>query len=137
MCACTRGNQAVQHHVCTGSAVLPPLPTTYPPPPHTHTHIHLPYSSLLTPSHTASHTLPSPTHPRPTAGFGPVLEVKLHKKGGYGFVRFERHDSAVQCIVDTQGVLLFGRVGGRLGWALERCMCCTCTSSCDGGRPWL
>jgi hypothetical protein len=47
--------------------------------------------------------------------------VKLHKKGGYGFVRYERHDSAVQCIVDTQNQVLFGRVSG--GAALGLCMC--------------
>ena len=32
------------------------------------------------------------------AAFGPVAEIKLHKKGGYGFVKYELHDSAVKAI---------------------------------------
>ncbi len=45
----------------------------------------------------------------PTA-FGPVVEIKLHKKGGYGFVKFELHDSAVKAIVEGHCRELQGRV---------------------------
>lgn len=44
------------------------------------------------------------------AVYGPVAEVKLHKKGGYGFVRFERHESAVRAIVEQHGRPLYGKV---------------------------
>lgn len=44
------------------------------------------------------------------AAYGPVAEVKLHKKGGYGFVKFDDHDSAVKAIVDMHGKELYGRV---------------------------
>mmetsp|Transcript_39058 Transcript_39058/g.86881 ORF Transcript_39058/g.86881 Transcript_39058/m.86881 type:complete len:464 (+) Transcript_39058:198-1589(+) len=42
--------------------------------------------------------------------FGPIAEVKLHKKGGYGFVKFELHVSAVKAIVDMHGRDFGGRV---------------------------
>jgi len=29
------------------------------------------------------------------------MEVKLHKKGGYGFVRYQHHQDAVRAIVAT------------------------------------
>lgn len=44
------------------------------------------------------------------AAYGPVAEVKLHKKGGYGFVKFEHHKSAVKAIVGQHGKELDGRV---------------------------
>ena len=44
--------------------------------------------------------------------FGAVAEVKLHKKGGYGFVKFGTHDSAVKAIVKGQNQELQGRVRG-------------------------
>ncbi|GBF89891.1 oligouridylate-binding protein-like [Raphidocelis subcapitata] len=43
------------------------------------------------------------------ASFGPVLEVKLHKKGGYGFVRYRDHKDAVRAIVETNTKVMFGR----------------------------
>ena len=42
--------------------------------------------------------------------FGAVAEVKLHKKGGYGFVKYGTHDSAVKAIVKGQNQELQGRV---------------------------
>jgi hypothetical protein len=42
--------------------------------------------------------------------YGPIAEIKLHKKGGYGFVKYELHESAVQAIVGSHGRLLHGRV---------------------------
>lgn len=42
--------------------------------------------------------------------YGPLDEVKVHKKGGYGFVKFEQHRSAVQAIVGSHGRELHGRV---------------------------
>jgi nucleolysin TIA-1/TIAR len=42
--------------------------------------------------------------------YGPLAEVKVHKKGGYGFVKFEQHRSAVQAIVGSHGRELHGRV---------------------------
>ena len=44
------------------------------------------------------------------AVYGPLAEVKVHKKGGYGFVKFEHHRSAVQAIVGSHGRELHGRV---------------------------
>ena len=41
--------------------------------------------------------------------FGPVLEVKCYRKGGYGFVQFERHEDAVRAIVNMNGGILSGR----------------------------
>ena len=49
-----------------------------------------------------------PTHA--CAVYGPVAEIKLHKKGGYGFVKYELHDSAVKAIVGSHGRPLHGRV---------------------------
>ncbi len=51
------------------------------------------------------------------AVYGPVVEVKLHKKGGYGFVKFELHESAVKAIVDKHGKDMSGRVSNSLGAA--------------------
>lgn len=42
--------------------------------------------------------------------FGSVAEVKLHKKGGYGFVKFDLHESAVKAIVHGHSEELHGRV---------------------------
>ncbi|KAK9825460.1 hypothetical protein WJX81_004884 [Elliptochloris bilobata] len=41
--------------------------------------------------------------------FGVVLEVKIYRKGSYGFVQFERHEDAVRAIVNMNG----GNLGGR------------------------
>jgi len=42
--------------------------------------------------------------------YGIIAEVKLHKKGGYGFVKFDQHGSAVKAIVGCHGRQLHGRV---------------------------
>ncbi|KAG1655676.1 hypothetical protein FOA52_011804 [Chlamydomonas sp. UWO 241] len=42
--------------------------------------------------------------------YGPVAEVKLHKKGGYCFVKYEQHDSAVRAIVGQTTKRLHNRV---------------------------
>ncbi|GMH41472.1 hypothetical protein BSKO_09382 [Bryopsis sp. KO-2023] len=44
--------------------------------------------------------------------FGPVVDVKLHKKGGYGFVRFQKHSDAVNAILQTRGKLISGSKAG-------------------------
>ena len=44
------------------------------------------------------------------AEFGSVAEIKLHKKGGYGFIKFALHDSAVRAIVQVHHRELQGRV---------------------------
>lgn len=44
--------------------------------------------------------------------FGPVVDVKLHKKGGYGFVRFQKHSDAVNAILQTRGKLIAGSKTG-------------------------
>lgn len=41
--------------------------------------------------------------------FGRILETKLYRKGGYGFVRFDDHESAVQAICDMHGKVLGDR----------------------------
>ena len=41
--------------------------------------------------------------------FGVVVEVKIYRKGSYGFVQFERHEDAVRAIVNMNG----GNLGGR------------------------
>ncbi len=43
------------------------------------------------------------------AMFGPVLEVKIYRKGSYGFVQFERHEDAVRAIVNMNGGMVSGR----------------------------
>jgi nucleolysin TIA-1/TIAR len=43
------------------------------------------------------------------ATFGPLAEVKLHRKGGFGFVRYKSHDDAVLAIVGMNGAVLAGR----------------------------
>lgn len=49
----------------------------------------------------------------PAADYGEIVEVKLHKKGAYGFVRFSQHSDAVKAIVSTHSILVEGRVSGR------------------------
>lgn len=51
--------------------------------------------------------------PAPISVYGPVAEVKLHKNGGYGFVKFEHHKSAVKAIVGQHGKDLDGRVSAQ------------------------
>ncbi|GBF93014.1 hypothetical protein Rsub_05625 [Raphidocelis subcapitata] len=43
------------------------------------------------------------------SSFGPTLEMKLHKKGGYGFVRYQNHADAVQAIAATNTRVMYGR----------------------------
>ena len=43
------------------------------------------------------------------ATFGPLAEVKLHRKGGFGFVRYKSHDDAVLAIIGMNGALLAGK----------------------------
>jgi hypothetical protein len=35
--------------------------------------------------------------------FGPIAEVKLYRKGSYGFVRYKNHGDAVRAIVGMNG----------------------------------
>ncbi|PRW50946.1 oligouridylate-binding 1-like [Chlorella sorokiniana] len=42
--------------------------------------------------------------------FGPIAEVKLYRKGSYGFVRFKAHADAVRAIVGMNGQALGGKV---------------------------
>lgn len=44
------------------------------------------------------------------ASFGPVAEVKLYRKGAYGFVRYKAHSDAVRAIVGMGGQALGGQV---------------------------
>ncbi len=46
----------------------------------------------------------------PFSAYGPIAEVKLHKKCGYGFVRYEQHQDAVRAIVENHGQVVHGRV---------------------------
>ncbi len=55
-----------------------------------------------------THTLPPSLLVR--AAYGPVAEMKLHKKGGYGFIKYELHESAVEAIVRNHGKELHGKV---------------------------
>eukprot|EP00890_Picochlorum_soloecismus_P006547 jgi/Picsp_1/717/NSC_04206-R1_nucleolysin tiar-like len=41
--------------------------------------------------------------------FGTVVEMKLHRKGNYGFVRYRSHMEAVQAIVGLNGQVVGGR----------------------------
>jgi len=47
--------------------------------------------------------------------YGDLAEVKLHKKGGYGFVRFQKHEDAVQAIVAMNGITINDKVL-KCGW---------------------
>eukprot|EP00210_Caulerpa_lentillifera_P005277 g5042.t1 len=42
--------------------------------------------------------------------YGQVVDIKLHKKGGYGFVRYQKHSDAVNAILQTRGQTLTGKV---------------------------
>jgi nucleolysin TIA-1/TIAR len=44
------------------------------------------------------------------SSFGPLEQMKIYKKGGYGFVRYKNHDDAVAAIVGMTGQALGGRV---------------------------
>eukprot|EP00887_Chlorella_sp_A99_P001281 scaffold14.g1281.t1 len=44
------------------------------------------------------------------AAFGAIAEVKLYRKGSYGFVRFKSHEDAVRAIVGMNGQVLVGKV---------------------------
>lgn len=44
------------------------------------------------------------------APFGRIVETKLYRKGGYGFVRFADHSSAVSAICDMHGHTIGDRV---------------------------
>lgn len=41
--------------------------------------------------------------------FGPTVEVKLHKKGGFGFVRYKSHEDAVRAILNMNGATFEGK----------------------------
>ena len=43
------------------------------------------------------------------ATFGPLAEVKLHRKGGFGFVRYKAHEDAVRAIIGMNGSALAGK----------------------------
>jgi nucleolysin TIA-1/TIAR len=47
--------------------------------------------------------------------FGPIAEVKLYRKGSYGFVRYKNHGDAVRAIVG---------MNGQVGAAAFCCCCC-------------
>eukprot|EP01023_Acetabularia_acetabulum_P024720 TRINITY_DN23792_c0_g1_i1.p1 TRINITY_DN23792_c0_g1~~TRINITY_DN23792_c0_g1_i1.p1 ORF type:complete len:397 (-),score=102.81 TRINITY_DN23792_c0_g1_i1:1092-2282(-) len=47
--------------------------------------------------------------------FGELAELKLHKKGGYGFVRYKRHEDAVQAIMAMNGMTLNCKIL-KVGW---------------------
>ncbi|GAX72652.1 hypothetical protein CEUSTIGMA_g108.t1 [Chlamydomonas eustigma] len=42
-------------------------------------------------------------------GFGPIFEIKMHKKGGYGFVMYHMHESAVMAIAKGHGHEIHGK----------------------------
>ena len=44
------------------------------------------------------------------SSYGHVVDIKLHKKGGYGFVRYQKHSDAVNAILQTRGQTLTGKV---------------------------
>ena len=43
------------------------------------------------------------------ATFGQVAEVKIHRKGGFGFVRYKAHEDAVRAIAGMNGATLAGK----------------------------
>jgi nucleolysin TIA-1/TIAR len=43
---------------------------------------------------------------RQFAAFGPIVELKIQRKGGFGFVRFKSHDDAVHAILTMNGKVL-------------------------------
>lgn len=47
---------------------------------------------------------------RQFAAFGPIIELKIQRKGGFGFVRFKSHDDAVHAILAMNGKALGGRM---------------------------
>jgi nucleolysin TIA-1/TIAR len=46
---------------------------------------------------------------RSFGAYGPIAEVKLHRKGAFGFVRFRYHNDAVKAILGMNGVALDGK----------------------------
>lgn len=44
------------------------------------------------------------------SSYGHVVDIKLHKKGGYGFVRYQKHSDAVNAILQTRGQTLTGKM---------------------------
>lgn len=54
------------------------------------------------------HTTP-PHRPR-AAAFGPIAELRLHKRAGYGFVRYHSHADAVAAIAGTNKQVVHGKV---------------------------
>lgn len=63
------------------------------------------------------------------SSFGALAEMKLHRKGAYGFVRFRSHADAVRAIVgsNAQVCVVFGGEGGGR-WCNE-----TLVHVCDSG----
>lgn len=41
--------------------------------------------------------------------YGTVLEVKMYRKGAYGFIQFQHHQEAVAAIVDGNGAPISGK----------------------------
>lgn len=90
---------------------------------------HVGHLSALLPSihPSMSHTCLYRSTP-PPAAFGDVLEVKLHKKGAYGFVCFAEHADAVKAIIGTHGSMINNRVSGNpAGQATHQSCSCSCT----------
>jgi len=46
---------------------------------------------------------------RAFVSFGPIAEVKLHRKGSFGFVRYKAHEDAVRAILGMNGAALGGK----------------------------
>ena len=52
---------------------------------------------------------------RAFGAFGPIAEVKLHRKGAFGFVRFRLHNDAVRAIIAMNGSIL-GKKSIKCSW---------------------
>ena len=46
---------------------------------------------------------------RAFGSYGPIAEVKLHRKGAFGFVRFRLHNDAVRAIIGMNGAIIGGK----------------------------
>ena len=66
----------------------------------------------------AAHTAPAPAPARAAdaevrrqfGAFGNIAEVKLYRKGAYGFVRYKAHEDALRAIVGMNGAALGGKL---------------------------
>ena len=86
-------------HRCTQQLRPPAGPL---PAPHAHTS-HPPARSSFPPDAEVR---------RQFGSFGPIAEVKLYRKGAYGFVRFKMHEDAVRAIISMNGQVGAGRGPG-------------------------